>query len=185
MPHELDAMCAQMNRLERQLRLLKIAAVVLAALAVILALAPRPAAQQASETIRVRQLIVEDAQGRARLVLGPLDAPGNNRRIGLRINDPNGAERFGLSYMEDGRVVLGLDAPPGTGDDRNRERITLVADEKGGAHIRFLDRRTNVVSRMYLDDQNLAWMSFTDFTQTPALVRRYGLTGEEVLRPTR
>ena len=80
-------------------------------------------------------------------------------------------------------MVLGLDAPPGTGDDRNRERITLVADEKGGAYIRFLDRRTNVVSRMYLDDQNLAWMSFTDFTQTPALVRRYGLSGEEVLRP--
>ena len=66
---------------------------------------------------------------------------------------------------------------------RIRERITLVADEKGGAHIRFLDRRTNVVSRMYLDDQNLAWMSFSDFTQTPALIRRYGLSGEEVLRP--
>ena len=65
-----------MNRLERQLRILKIAAVVLAVLAVIMALAPRPAAQQASETMRVRQLIVEDAQGRARLVLGPLDAPG-------------------------------------------------------------------------------------------------------------
>jgi len=85
--------------------------------------------------------------------------------------------------MEDGRVVLGLDAPPGTGDDRNRERINLVADEKGSAYIRFLDRRTNVVSRMYLDEQNLAWMSFTDFTQTPGLVRRYGLSGEEVLRP--
>jgi hypothetical protein len=51
-------------------------------------------------------------------------------------------------------------------DDRNRERINLVADEKGGAHIRFLDRRTNVVSRMYLDDQNRAWLSFTDFTQS-------------------
>ena len=183
MPHELDAMCAQMNRLERQLRLLKIAAVVLAVLALMMALAPRSAAQQASETIRIRQLIVEDEQGRARLVLGPLDAPGNSRRIGLRINDPNGAERFGVSYMEGGRVGLGLDAPPGTGDERNRERITLVADERGGAHIRFLDRRTNVVSRMYLDDQNLAWMSFTDFTQTPALIRRYGLSGEEVLRP--
>jgi len=184
MPHELDAMYAQMNRLERQLRILKIAAVVLAVLALMMALAPRSSAQQASETIRIRQLIVEDGQGRARLVLGPLDAPGNNRRIGLRINDPNGAERFGVAYMEDGRVVLGLDAPPGTGDDRNRERINLMADEKGGANIRFLDRRTNVVSRLYLDDQNLAWMSFTDFTQTPALVRRYGLTGEEVLRPT-
>ena len=67
-------------------------------------------------------------------------------------------------------MVLGLDAPPGAGDDRNRERINLVADEKGAAWIRFLDRRTNVVSRMYLDDQNRAWMSFSDFTQTPAII---------------
>jgi len=172
-----------MNRLERQLQILKITALVLAALALAMALAPRPAAQQPGPTMRVRQLVVEDAAGRARLTLGPLDRPGDNRRIGLRINDPNGAERFGVSYMEDGRMVLGLDAPPGTGDDRNRERINLVADEKGSAYIRFLDRRTNVVSRMYLDEQNLAWMSFTDFTQTPGLVRRYGLSGEEVLRP--
>lgn len=30
------------------------------------------------------------------------------------------------------RMVMGLDAPPGKGDDRNRERITIVADEDGG-----------------------------------------------------
>jgi hypothetical protein len=36
---------------------------------------------------------------------------------------------------------------------------------------------------MYLDEQNRAWLSFTDFSQTPAMIRRYGLTGEEVLRP--
>ena len=101
----------------------------------------------------------------------------------MRINDPNGAERFGAAFMESGAMVLGLDAPPGAGDERNRERITLVADEKGAAWIRFLDRRTNVVSRMYLDDQNRAWMSFSDFTQTPAVIRRYGLTGEETVRP--
>ena len=183
MPHELESMLRRMNRLERQLQILKVTALVLAALALAMALAPRPAAQQPGPTMRVRQLVVEDAEGRARLTLGSLDRPGDNRRIGMRINDPNGAERFGVSYMEDGRVVLGLDAPPGTGDDRNRERINLVADEKGSAYIRFLDRRTNVVSRMYLDEQNLAWISFTDFTQTPALVRRYGLSGEEVLRP--
>lgn len=68
-------------------------------------------------------------------------------------------------------------------DDRNRERINLVADEKGGAHIRFLDRRTNVVSRMYLDDQNRAWLSFTGFTQKPASIRQYGLAGEVIVRP--
>jgi hypothetical protein len=183
MPHELESIRDQMNRLEHQLRWFKVAAVVLAVLALAFALSPRSAAQQ-PESVRVRQLIVEDANGRPRVVLGPLDAPGNNRRIGMKINDPNGAERFGVSYMSDGRMGLGLDAPPGVGDDRNRERINLVADEKGGAYIRFLDRRTNVVSRMYLDEQNRVWMSFSDFTQTPAMVRRYGLTGEETIRPS-
>ena len=182
MPEELESMYARMNRLERQLRVLKIAAVVLAVLAIAMALAPKPAAQQPAESMRVKQLIVEDESGRSRLVLGPLDA-GNNRRMGIRINDTSGVERFGVAFMNDGNMVLGLDAPPGTGNDANRERINLVADQKGGAYIRFLDRRTYVVSRMYLDDQNRAWMSFSDFTQTPALIRRYGLSGEEVLRP--
>jgi hypothetical protein len=182
MPEDLVLLRDRMNRLEHQLQLIKIAAVVLAAVAVAFALAPHPSAQ-APDTMRVRQLIVEDTDGRPRVVLGPLDAPGNNRRMGIKINDPNGTERFGVSHMEDGRMVLGLDAPPGAGDDRNRERINLVADEKGGAYIRFLDRRTNVVSRMYLDEQNRAWMSFSDFTQTPPIVRRYGLTGEETIRP--
>jgi hypothetical protein len=183
MPHELELLRNQMDRLEHQLRWFKIAAVVLAVLAVAFALAPRPSAQQ-PETMRVRQLIVEDANGRPRVVLGPLDS-GQNRRTGLRINDPNGVERFGVAFMDGGDMVVGLDAPPGTGDDRNRERINLVADAKGGAHVRFLDRRTSVVSRMYLDENNRAWLSFTDFTQKPALIRRYGLTGEETIRPGR
>jgi hypothetical protein len=170
-----------MDRLEHQLRWFKIAAVVLAVLALAFALAPRSSAQQ-PDALRVRQLIVEDAEGRARVVLGPLDS-GKNRRIGMRVNDTNGVERFGVAFMDDGNMVVGLDAPPGTGDDRNRERINLVADEKGGAYIRFLDRRTSVASRMYLDEQNRAWLSFSDFSQTPPAIRRYGLSGEEMLRP--
>jgi hypothetical protein len=169
---------------ERQLQTLKGIAAVAMVLAVVLALVPRPRAQQPAEALRVRQLIVEDAAGRPRVVLGPLD-PGNTRRIGMRINDTAGAERFGLSFMESGSMVMGFDAPPGTGVDANRERITIVADEKGGAHIRFLDRRTNVVSRMYLDEQNDVWMQFSDFTRTPAAIRRYGLSGEEIIQPTR
>jgi hypothetical protein len=170
-----------MDRLEHQLRWFKIAAVVLAILALAFALAPRSSAQQ-PDSLRVRQLIIEDAQGRSRVVLGPLDS-GSNRRIGMRINDTNGVERFGVAFMDDGNMVVGLDAPPGTGDDRNRERINLVADAKGGAYIRFLDRRTSVASRMYLDEQNRAWLSFSDFSQTPPTIRRYGLSGEEMLRP--
>ena len=181
MPHELELLQEQMNRLEHQLRWFKIAAVVLAVLAIAFALAPRSSAQQ-PDALRVRQLIVEDAEGRARVVLGPLDS-GKNRRIGMRINDTNGVERFGVAFMDDGKMVVGLDAPPGTGDDRNRERLNLVADEKGGAYIRFLDRRTSVASRLYLDEQNRAWLSFSDFTQKPAHIRRFGLAGEEVVRP--
>jgi hypothetical protein len=82
MPHELELLQHQITRLEHQLRWLKIAAVVLAVLAIAFALAPRSSAQQ-PESMRVRQLIVEDAEGRSRVVLGPLDS-GRNRRTGLR-----------------------------------------------------------------------------------------------------
>ena len=183
MAHEQDAISARMARLEQQVRTLKVIAAGAVILAVVLTVAPRPEAQQSADSLRVRQLIVEDANGRSRMVLGYLDAPGNTRRIGLRINDPAGVERFGASYIDDGGLVVGLDAPPGTGNDANRERITLAADNKGGASIRFLDRRTNVVSRMYLDEQNRVWMQFSDFTQQPALIRRYGLSGEETITP--
>ena len=184
MAHEQTPVDARLQRLEYQVRTLKGIAMVATVLAVVLAFVPRPQAQQSAEALRVRQLIVEDAAGRARVVLGPLDQPGNSRRLGIRINDTAGAERFGLSFMEGGSMVMGFDAPPGTGVDANRERITIVADEKGGAYLRFLDRRTNVVSRMYLDEQNQAWMQFSDFTRTPPVIRRYGLTGEETIQPT-
>ena len=186
MADEVNRLATRLKALEAQVLSLKLVAVGAVVASAILATITHPQAQQATDTLRVRQLIVEDTDGRARIVLGYLDAAGNTRRMGIRLNDPKGVERFGLSYrQDDGGVVFGLDAPPGTGDDRNRERITLVADGKGGAHLRFLDRKTNVVSRMYLDEQDKVWMQFSDFTQAPAVIRRYGLSGEEVIRPTR
>ena len=186
MADEVNRLGARVRALEAQLLVLKLVAAGAVVAGAVLATMSHTQAQQATDTLRVRQLIVEDTDGRARIVLGYLDADGNHRRMGIRLNDPRGAERVGLSYrQDDGSVVFGLDAPPGTGDDRNRERITLVADGKGGAHLRFLDRKTNAVSRMYLDEQDKVWMQFSDFTQTPALIRRYGLQGEEVIRPTR
>ena len=185
MMHEQCTAGARITLLERQVRTLKVLVAATAALAIVLAVMPRPRAQQVTDSIRVRQLIIEDKDGRERVVLGYLDAAGNTRRIGMKINDPKGAERFGLSFREDGAMGMGFDAPPGTGDDRNRERINIVADEKGGAYIRFLDRRTSVASRMYLDEENRVWLSFSDFTTTPAQMRRYGLAGEEVVQPGR
>jgi len=182
MTHNQDPIGSRVTALERQVRALKALTAVAIALVLMFAAMPRPAAQQATDVLRVRQLVVEDAEGRARMRLGYIDAPGNTRRFGMRIDDPRGAERFGLSYIDNDSLVMGFDAPPGTGDNRNRERITIAADETGGAHIRFLDRRTGVVARWYLDDQNRAWMQFSDFTQKPPSIRRYGLAGDEVVR---
>ena len=81
MPHELELLQEQMNRLEHQLRWFKIAAMVLAVLALAFALAPRSSAQQ-PDTLRVRQLIVEDAGGRSRVVLGRLHpVPGSAHAV--------------------------------------------------------------------------------------------------------
>lgn len=179
MAHEQNQDRARIDALERQIQSLKLCLAVGACVTVAVALAAAPRAQQVPDSLRVRQLIVEDSDGRARIRLGYLDAPGNTNRMGIRIDDARGVERMGLSLRADGGMVMGFDAPPGTGDDRNRERVTIVADEKGGAHIRFLDRRTSVASRMYLDDQNQVWLSFSDFTTTPPRTRRYGLAGEE------
>ena len=67
MSHELESLRDQMDRLEHQLRWFKIAAVVLAVLALAFALAPRSSAQQ-PDSMRLRQPMVEDAEGRARVV---------------------------------------------------------------------------------------------------------------------
>ena len=106
MPYELESLGDQLNRLERQLRMIKIAAVVLAVLAIAFALA---------------------------------------RSSDRSIPGKTGASGFGPT--------------------------TPTAFERGGAYIRFLDSRTNVVSRMYRDDQNRAWLSFLDRSSRAAYRR--------------
>src|SRR3954471_22501963 len=109
------------------------------------------ATPQNGATLRVRELIIEDAQGRPRIVMqAPIAEGPSSQRTGIRINDPAGAERIGIIVTDGGNAVIGVDAPPGTGDDRNRERITLVADSDGSANLTFKDRRTSVAARMLL-----------------------------------
>ena len=182
--HERD-IDSRIAAIQRQCRQLQIAlALMLIAVLASSAWATRAAAQQPQDpqVLRVRTLIVEDAAGQPRIVIGA-PIPQSSNRVGLRINDDRGVERLGLSLQPNGDMVLGFDAPPGTGDERNRERITLVADQKGGAHIRFLDRRTAEAARIYLDPQNRVWAQFSDYAQKPPLIRRIGLSGEEVNRP--
>ena len=137
------------------------------------------------ESLRVRSLIIEDSAGRPRILMGapvPDRNAAGNPRAGLIINDTAGVERFGLGLQDSGRLVMGLDAPPGKGDDRNRERITLVADENGGSYIRFLDRTTSVPARLYLDQQNRVWLEFIGAQGNEIIRRRIGLSGDETTR---
>jgi hypothetical protein len=174
--------------IERQCRQLRMAFVLVLAGALTLSAAwtTRTAAQQpqSPQLLRVRTLIVEDEAGQPRVVIGA-PIPQSSGRVGLRINDDRGAERLGMSLQQNGNMVLGLDAPLGTNTEgSNRERITLVADQQGGAYIRFLDRRTGEAARIYLDPENRVWTQFSDFAQKPPLIKRIGLSGEEVIRPT-
>jgi hypothetical protein len=142
----------------------------------------------ASQELRTRSLTIEDSAGRARIVMGapiPDRNVAGNPRAGLIINDAAGVERFGLGLQESGRLVMGFDAPPGKGDDRNRERITLVADESGGSQIRFLDRTTSIPARLYLDDQNRVWLEFVGAQANEIVRRRIGLSGDETTRTPR
>lgn len=114
---------------------------------------------QQPSVIRARGLIIVDSVGRDRILMGspiPEDRGRIEPSTGLAIRDTTGAERFGLGLFPSGRMGMGFDAPRGTGDDRNRERINIVADSRGGASIRFLNRQTSVAGYLLLSsDDNL------------------------------
>ena len=145
---------------------------------------------QDTRVVRVRTLIVEDESGRDRVVLGaPVpDIKGGGRispSVGLVINDAEGLERFAVGLQANGRMVMGFDAPPGTGDPRNRERINIVADAVGGAYIRFLNRKTSVPGRLILDDKDQFYLEFLDFPEGKTLSRRISFKGEEKVEQIR
>ena len=66
MVHEQDALGSRVALLERQVMTLKAVAAVAISVALILGAMSRPTAQQTTDVLRVRQLVVEDADGRAR-----------------------------------------------------------------------------------------------------------------------
>lgn len=144
---------------------------------------------QVSQVIKTRGLIIVDEQGRERVILGaPVpDPPHQGKRIspghGMIILDPQGYERFGVGLMDNGQMGMGFDAPRGTGDDRNTERLHFVADAKGGAMIRFLNRKTSVPGWLRLGEDDKLYLEFIDVQKEKNKVvrRRIGMAGEETV----
>jgi hypothetical protein len=173
----------RITRLESECRRLRLGLLLLAVVFVT-TITTLSTSAQTTDVLRLRGLIIEDEAGRPRVVLGaPIPENRQTTRTGLKILDETGVERLGMNLLSNNSMVLGLDAPAGTGVDANKERITLVADAKGGASITFKDRRTYVVSRMYLDSENSAWLQFVDYTKDPSPMRQIGLTGDTYFPP--
>lgn len=170
--------------LERQVRGLKIGLIVAVVGASVAMLWSVVVQAQDDKTLRVRRLVVEDASGRDRVVFGaPLPDPQGrvSASTGMVINDQRGVERFAVGLLDNGRVVMGFDAPPGTGDPRNRERITIVADATGGAYIRFLNRKTGVPGRLILDEDDRLYLEFIDSRDGKTTIKRIGFAGEQIV----
>jgi hypothetical protein len=164
--------------LERQLHRIYGVAVVVCIASVPLATSAFLRTPSAPDVIRTRQLVIEDAAGRDRIVLGAPIRDNFNRvspATGMAIRDSAGNERFGVALDARGNMGLGLDAPRCTSDPCNRERINLVADAEGGAYIRFLDRRTGVAARMLLDIDDRVYLDFMRVTRDSIQRHRLGL----------
>jgi hypothetical protein len=140
--------------------------------------------------LKTRGVIIVDDQNRQRVILGaPVpDSPAEGKKrinpaSGMIILDPEGYERFGVGLMDNGQMGMGFDAPPGKGDDRNRERLHFVADKDGGAMIRFLNRKTSVPGWLRLGEDDKLYMEFIDVQKDKNKVvrKRVGFAGEETI----
>jgi hypothetical protein len=179
---EIDARLANVERQLRRYRMGTSGAFFLVVLAGLIGWA----GSQQEAVLRARALIIEDAEGQERVILGaPVPDPREGRRLspatGFVINDGSGYERFGVGLSDDGNMVMGLDAPPGIDSGRNRERITMAANSEGGAEFRMLGHDSRVRAHMTLFRDNTVALFFTEYEPDRTIVHRVSAKGDTVV----
>lgn len=184
------ALLQRVETLERQARRSRALTLVLGGLLAAVSLGAWITPPGTAEVLRARALIIEDEQGRDRIILGaPMPSAMGTERIspttGMMINDTAGHERFGLGLQETGQMAMGFDAAPGDGDPRNPERLNLGVDEEGHGFVRYLDKRTGLAGYLGLRPDDRVWMEFVYVTADSVIRRRVGLEGDETLRESR
>ncbi len=137
---------------------------------------------QPQGSIRTKLLIVEDAQGRDRIVLGaPL--PDGRQYVGMKILNPDGAEQFGLGLKTDGSVSMGFDTKPGVGNAGNRERLNMGVTTTGRGWIRYLDNQTRARMWVMLDSADAPVLQLLDWPDDQRImVRQIGFSGQKILQ---
>jgi hypothetical protein len=184
------ALLQRVEALERQARRSRALSLVLGTLLAAVSLGAWITPPGTADVLRARTLIIEDEQGRDRVVLGaPVPSALGTTRVspstGMVINDTAGHERFGLGLMENGRMGMGFDAAPGDGDPRNPERLNLGVDAQGNGYVRYLDKRTGLAGYLGLREDDRVWLEFAYVTADSVIRRRLGLQGDQVLREPR
>ena len=148
-------------------------------------------ADQTPQVIRARGLVIVDEQNRERIIMGaPVpDPPHIGKRInpahGMIILDDKGYERFGVGIMDNtGQMAMGFDAPHDPANPKkNSERLHLIADGKGGAMIRFLNRQTGVPGWIRLGEDDKLYFEFIDVQKdkNKVIKRQLSIDGEKMV----
>lgn len=186
MEHDIHFLKQRVNRLENWLRMSCLVAGCMSLL-FILSFVSAGDNEAGNKILKARGLIIEDEKGQARIVMGsPVPGPkGFDQRrtasTGMVVNDENGYERFGMGIDGEGNMIMGFDAPPDKGHPGNPERIHIVADANGGAFIRFLNQKTEVVSFLRLDENNEFCLEFIDRKTGKIMRRQVRYDGEKTL----
>lgn len=171
------ARLARLERTTQRTRLIAIASG-FALLTTWLTAAAWQRAPQRQDSIRTKLLVIEDADGRDRIVLGA-PMPDGREYAGMKILNPDGAEQFGLGLRPDGSVGMGFDTRPGVGHPGNRERLNMGVTATGQGWIRYLDNQTRVRMWVMLDSADIPVVQFLDWPGDQRIVvRQIGFTGE-------
>lgn len=104
------------------------------------------------EEVRTRRLVVVDDAGRSRVVIAqdPRESPRRSRSAGLSVFDSTGTERGGFATLDDGSVILGMDAPRDVGNPMS-ERLSLAVGADGSSDVMLLDNLTRAVAKLRSD----------------------------------
>jgi hypothetical protein len=131
--------------------------------------------------IRTRKLVVVDDKDVARVVItqDPADGQRRSRAAGITIHDGTGSERGGLSTMDDGSVVMALDAPVGVGSPM-RDRIGMVVWPDGSSYFMLIDNETKGVVKLISDSKGGGGLELFKWSDDAVQTKRLTFDGEQV-----
>ena len=121
--------------------------------------------QDAVDIIRAKSIVIVDDEGRPRIRLGSGGERLPGSSFGIALLDEHGAERFGVSTWDNGRVGMGFDAPRGVGNPMP-DRMAFEVGADGRPGFVMLNNDTTVPIRIHIDENDRAVIEFVDWDRS-------------------